>query len=311
MNNGHDRRGSSARGGGAGARSAILGIVYIIAATLCFGTMPIFGRIAHAAGVAIPTLLVLRFTIGAACLWAIMFSRGVPCPTGKWLLLLIAIGMLGLAGQAYCYFNALTLASVGLVTLIFYLYPAMVAILARLVLRHPLTRLQIAAVALALAGSALTIGKAGDGRPLGILLAAASAAIYAAWILAGSRLPGSVAPLAATTVITTSAAVVYGVMAAAKGFQPPRNLAGWTGVLGLAVLNSVLALLFFFEGLKRVGPVRASVYSTIEPVFALVLALLLLGEPIGWLRAAGGALILAAVVILAREEVRAAAATGP
>jgi drug/metabolite transporter (DMT)-like permease len=82
-------------------------------------------------------------------------------------------------------------------------------------------------------------------------------------------------------------------------------------VLGLALINSVLALLFFFEGLKRVGPVRASVYATIEPVFALVLAAVLLGEPITLLRVAGGALILGAVIILAQEEVHSAASTEP
>ncbi|MGA2080350.1 MAG: DMT family transporter [Holophaga sp.] len=293
-----------------GARNVPLGI-FIIASALCFGTMPIFGRIAQGAGVPIPTLLVLRFAIGAACLWTILACRGEACPTGKWFLLLVAIGSLGLAGQAFCYFNALNLASVGLVTLLFYLYPAMVAVLARVVLRHPLTGLQITAVVLALAGSALTIGKAGDGKPLGIALAVASAVIYSAWILAGSRLPASVPPIAATAVITTSAAVVYACLAALKGFQLPRSLAGWTGVLGLALINSVLALLFFFEGLKRVGPVRASVYSTIEPVFALVLAAALLGEPITMLRVAGGALILGAVVILAREEVHSAASTEP
>jgi drug/metabolite transporter (DMT)-like permease len=215
-----------------GARNVALGIFYIIASALCFGTMPIFGRIAQGAGVPIPSLLVLRFTIGAACLWMIMAYRGEACQTGEWLLLLVAIGSLGLAGENFCYFNALTLASIGLVTLLFYLYPAMVAVLARVVFRHPLTGLKVTAVVLSLAGSALTIGKAGDGKPLGIALAIASAVIYSAWILAGSRLPTSVSPLAATAVITTGAAAVYGCLAVLKGFLLPRNLAGWTGCWG-------------------------------------------------------------------------------
>ncbi len=297
--------------GAARARSVVLGITYVIASALCFGCMPFFGRMAQAAGVDIPSLLVLRFTIGAACLWTILLCRGEACPRGKWLLMLIAIGSLGLAGQAYCYFIAITMASVGLVTLLLYLYPAMVAILARVVFRSRLSRLQVSAVALALAGSALTIGRAGDGTPLGIILAVVAAAIYAAWIVAGSRLPASVPPIAATAVLTTAAAVSYACLAAVQGFHLPRTPLGWTAVLGLAFFNSVLAILFFFEGLKRVGPVRASVYSTIEPVFAVVLAAILLGEPITLMRVAGGVLILGAVIILAREEVRTAAAAQP
>jgi drug/metabolite transporter (DMT)-like permease len=48
--------------------------------------------------------------------------------------------------------------------------------------------------------------------------------------------------------------------------------------------------------------VRASVYSTIEPATTLVLAAVLLGEQVTWLRAAGGALIIGAVVLLTRGE---------
>jgi drug/metabolite transporter (DMT)-like permease len=67
------------------------------------------------------------------------------------------------------------------------------------------------------------------------------------------------------------------------------------------VVCTVLAILFFFEGLERVGPVRASVFSTVEPVFTIVLAACFLGESVGFLRLLGGTLILGAVVLLAKE----------
>jgi len=70
----------------------------------------------------------------------------------------------------------------------------------------------------------------------------------------------------------------------------------------------VLAILFFFEGLERVGPVRASVFSTIEPVFTVLLAAAVLGERITLTRVFGGALIVGAVILLARESVLAAGA---
>jgi len=80
----------------------------------------------------------------------------------------------------------------------------------------------------------------------------------------------------------------------------PYTPAGWLAVLAIAVVGTVVAIAFFLAGLARLGPVRASTYSTLEPVFTVALAAILLGEQVTALRALGGALILAAVLILAR-----------
>jgi drug/metabolite transporter (DMT)-like permease len=300
--------------GPAGPREAAKGIACILVSALCFGSMPIFARAAYRAGVDVGTLLLLRFTLAAACMWILFAARGLSLPRGRGLATLVVLGAVGYAGQAWCYFTAIGLASVGLVSLLLYLYPALVALLARIVFRAPLTGWQYAAVAIALAGSALTIGKAGDGKPLGIFLGLLAAVIYSVYILAGSRLPAAISPTAATAVITTAAAATFAGLAAARGLRPPATAAGWAAVLAVAGVT-VLAILFFFEGLERVGPVRASVYSTVEPVATLTLAALLLGEPVTAARILGGVLILGAVILLAREELRsgqaAAAATPP
>jgi drug/metabolite transporter (DMT)-like permease len=279
------------------------GILYILASALCFGSMPFFARRAYAAGVDLPTLLMLRFSLAAACMWALFAGRRLSLPRGRGLALLLVMGAVGYAGQAFCYFSAITMASVGLVSLLLYLYPALVALLARIVFRHPLSGAQVAAVAIALAGSALTIGRAGDGQPLGIGLSLLAAVIYSCYILAGSRIPAGITPIAVTAVITSAAAAVFAVAAVMKGPRLPATPEGWLAVLAVAVVSTV-AILFFFEGLERVGPVRASVYSTVEPVFTVSLAALLLGEPFTVTRVGGGLLIVAAVLLLAREELR-------
>jgi drug/metabolite transporter (DMT)-like permease len=280
------------------------GIAYTLASGLCFGAMPIFARFAYAAGVNLPTLLLLRFVLAAACMWALLLRKGLALPRGRWLAVLAVMGGVGYAGQAFCFFEAITMASVGLVSLLLYLYPAVVAVLSWAVLRHRLSGLQVAAVAIALAGSALTIGRAGDGTVLGIFLGVLAAVVYSCYIIIGSRIPAAISPTASTAVITSAAAVTYAGAAAVRGVRLPATPVGWVAVLGVALVCTVMAILFFFEGMERVGPVRASVYSTVEPMFTLTLAALLLGEPITLLRALGGALIVAAVVLLAREELR-------
>ncbi len=296
-----DRAPASASAG----RRRALGIAYVVASGLCFGSMPLFARRAASDGVDTATLLLLRFSSASAFMWALAFARRVPLPRGRALAMLVAMGAVGYAGQAFCYFAALRLASAGLVALLLYLYPALVALLARVVFGHRLAPAQLGAVALALAGSVLTVGHAGDGRPLGIFLGVLAAVIYSAYILTGSRLPPGVAPTASTAVVTSAAALVYAGVVAARGAHLPATLDGWAAVGGIALVGTVFAIGFFLAGLERVGAVRASVYSAVEPVFTLALAALLLGEAVTPLRLGGGALIVLAVVLLARSDGRA------
>lgn len=281
-------------------RRAAAGVLFVAASALAFGSMPIFARVAYASGVDASTLLLLRFTVAAAVMWAVVGARRARLPRGRGLAALVAMGAMGYAGQAFCYFTALTLASAGLTALLLYLYPALVAILSRVVFRQPFSPAQAGAVALALVGSALTIGPLGDGRPLGILFGLLAALIYSVYIMTGSRLPPDVGSTASTAIITSSAALVYGAIALVRGVRLPSTPAGWLAVLAIAVVGTVVAIAFFLAGLARLGPVRASTYSTLEPVFTVALAAILLGEQVTALRALGGALILAAVLILAR-----------
>ena len=79
-------------------------------------------------------------------------------------------------------------------------------------------------------------------------------------------------------------------------FQRPAPTApgGRSTVLGV-VVGAILA---FFAGLARVGPTTASILSTLEPVVTVALAALVFGESLGAVQLAGGALVLAAVVVL-------------
>ena len=71
---------------------------------------------------------------------------------------------------------------------------------------------------------------------------------------------------------------------------------------GIALLSTVLAITLFFAGLERIGPVRASTLSTVEPLCTVVLAAWVLDESMAPVQLAGGALILAAAVLIARAR---------
>ncbi len=112
-------------------------------------------------------------------------------------------------------------------------------------------------------------------------------------------------PPPAMAVVIASAAVVYAPIALGRGPHWPAGPAGWLAIAFLALVSTVGAVGLFFEGMQRIGPTDAATVSTLEPVVAVSLAALFLGESIGPLAAAGGAAILAAVLVLARSEIRA------
>jgi drug/metabolite transporter (DMT)-like permease len=280
----------------------LIGVFLIIISGISFGTGAIFARLAYEAGTTPMTFLFLRFGIASICMLFIMLVRGIPLPRGRILLILMLMGAVGYVGQSFCYFTALTLVSAGLVALLLYLHPAVVTVLAVIILKEPISKWKIIALMFALVGTALTIGPAGGGKPLGIILSLGAAFIYSFYILVGSKITKQGTAIQSSTVIITSAAIVYSGIIAIKGPAFPTTLLGWASVSAVSLISTVLAIVTFLAGLERVGPTNASILSTIEPVTTVILAMLVLDEVITPLRIAGGMMILFAVIILARSE---------
>lgn len=280
------------------------GILFIIISAISFGAMPIFARIAYEAKADPLTVLFLRFGIAAVIMFAILFASKTPLPRGLLLVELILLGAIAYVGESLAYFTALTMASAGLVALLLYIYPALVTTISAIFLKEHLTTMKIVALFLALSGTALTIQITSGGSIVGILLGIAAAVDYAIYILLGSRIVKRSGSIGSTAVIIASTAGVYAIIAPIHGLTFPVDVQGWVAILAIALVSTVLAFVTFFAGLKRIGPTTASTLSTFEPIVAVALAAVVLGETITPVQALGGALILAAVVILSRNELR-------
>lgn len=262
--------------------------------------MAIFAKVAYADGADVLTVLAVRFAVAGVCMLALAVARGAQLPRGRTLAALMALGGVGYVAQALAYFSALTMASAGLVALLLYVYPAIVTVAAALIFGERLTPLKVAALVVALTGTALTLGDIGGGRPLGIVLALAAAVAYATYILVSSRVVPRAGAIPAATVVMLAAAAVLGTAVAIAGPSVPQTLQGWGAIGGLALVSTVVAMVTFFAGLQRIGPADASTVSTVEPVVTVALAALVLHESLSVVQLIGGALIVAAVVVLAR-----------
>ena len=280
-------------------------MLFVVISAIAFGAIPIFARAAYRAGSDPISVLFFRFTVASVIMIPLITVRKIQFPRGWFLLGLILMGGIGYVGQSFCYFTALTMASAGLVAVLLYLYPAMVVIFSTMLFKERITGLKFLALILALTGTVLTIGLGGGGSLLGIALAMTAPCIYSAYFLAGSKITKEVDILSSSTVVMISASFVFGALIAVKGLKLPQTWVGWGGVLAISLISTVIAIITFFAGLKRVGPTNASMLSTFEPVTTVILAAIVFGEEVTLMRMVGGVLILFAVILLAKSEFKA------
>jgi drug/metabolite transporter (DMT)-like permease len=270
---------------------------------LCFGLLPVFNRYAAADGLGVPTLLSLRFLVSGAALWAWLLARRAP-RTLAWRQRLgfIVMGLLYVI-ESGLYFLSSRRIPGALTALLLYLYPALVAMWEWAAGRHPLKGRGLVALLCSLLGVALAAGSPGKGTDLpGLLMGLATAFGYTVYMVVGAKLQkGASALLSSAWIMATAGLVFLAIAVAACDWQPDAALRAWKPLLGLIVICTVLPIPLLLAGMARIGAARASVMSTLEPLGAAAFGALLLGE---WLRPmqwAGGALILAAVILLSSE----------
>ena len=279
----------------------LTGILLIAISAASFGTLAIFGRFLYADGLDTFTMLFLRFGLAALLMLVILIVRRETLPRGKILLQLVGMGALGYVGQSFSYLTAIKYASAGLVALLLYLYPSFVFVLSMIVLREKVTWVKVAALVLALIGTALTVDPAG-GQIQGILLAICAALIYSVYIIIGTNVMKHVSPVQSSVVIFASAGTVYGVLMAANGVHLPATNTGWINITGIVLVATVIPVVTFLAGLARIGPTSAAMLSTLEPVVTVLLAVWIFDERLKAIVMLGGGLILAAVILLTRGE---------
>ncbi|MEW6045737.1 MAG: DMT family transporter [Bacillota bacterium] len=291
------------------ARSAArfaAGVLLVLSSAVAFGAMPALARVAYAYGATAFTLLAARFAVAWAALAVVSrvaAARG-PARSGGTLrrdrVAGLLLGAALYAGTAMGFFAALQFVPASVAALLFYTYPALVAAGSAGIHRYAPGKAQGAAVAAAVAGSALVAGASLrdlDGR--GVVLALAAAASYAGYILLSHSVQARLGTSDLARRVSAGAlfSSLAAVLIAGDSFTAIRA-PGWAAAVTLGLVSTVYAVTAFLAGMARVGPTVASVLSAAEPVTALALAALVLGEHLAPAQAVGAALIVTAVVLV-------------
>jgi drug/metabolite transporter (DMT)-like permease len=285
----------------------VSGTLLALTSATAFGVMPVLTKLVYEDGADLVGVLAVRFTVAGLVLLALARLRGERLPGRRGLLALALLGGVGYVSQSLCYFSALERISAGLTALLLYAHPAMVVVLAAVLLGVRPRPVAVACVVVATVGTALTIGPVGAAEVGGVLLGLGAALAYALYIVLSSRVlvTGAAAgtgPLATSAVVMGAAGIVYDTAALATRPQLPQAATAWLALLGVALVGTVVAVGAFFAALERLGPSDTSVVSTAEPVVSVAVAAAVLGERLGPVQVAGGVLVLVAVVVLARRR---------
>jgi drug/metabolite transporter (DMT)-like permease len=286
------------------------GVLLCLLSAAAFGTLGIFGKLASEAGANTATTLLVRFAL-AGLVFAAVLSV-----TGRWerlprrvILTGLGLGAFGYSLQSALFFAAIERLDVSMVALLLYTYPAFVTLAAIALGRAAPSLRTGVALTVASAGLVLVLLAGGGGgfEAVGALLALGASLTYTTYILVSDGVIADVDPFALALLVLTGASASFTVGGLATG-SLDLALPGeaWLWLVLIALVSTVVAVSAFFAGLRRVGPSEAAILSTFEPPVTVMLAFLILGERLTVAQLAGGALVLAAVVMLQLPARRAA-----
>lgn len=275
------------------------GSLYILFSALMYATLPILVKLAYSSGLTPGNALWLRYLCSTVIL--VVFIRLTQ--QGPVLSLsrpVVAQGTFLTIGGVF-YFLSLQSLSAGLATIIFFTHPVLVACLSIVFLGDKFSPRLFGGLILALAGIALVSGWGYLSASLsswGLMYAFLSCICYALYSLIGQKSLVRHDPLPITATLSLAAMIIlapifYGDLQMLAQVTVSQILIA----LAMAILNTLLAVLFFLKGVQQIGAARATLLSTAEPVFCVVMAYFALGETLtGW-QAVGAVMIFASMLL--------------
>ncbi len=275
--------------------------LFILTSAVLYGVSPILAKVAYSYGVPPLTLLALRSTFAAACLWLGLLLTGTPVRLPRSAIAsLLAIGGTLLPVQVFSYFWALRYLPASSASVLANSYPLHVAWMGWLFLGERLRRGEIVVLGVVALGAALVAGQTPTARGgLGLASLGVATLLSAVYIVVARRLMRDVHPLAAMAVLLpASAAVYWSAGLATRQLMFAFPLPAFLAVLGSAVTAALTAPLLVLSGLRTIPAARAAMLGMLEPVVTVSLSILLLGDLMTPLRAVGIAIVISGIAVL-------------
>ena len=257
----------------------------------------------------------LRYVV--ASLFLVMLtlkSEGLPRTMGgKKIIALLLLGITGVFAYNLFFFKGLELISAGRASLIIANNPIFIAVFSFLFFAEKMTPLKVAGILISVSGAVIAIS---GGNPAALLsggLGMGDAYIFCAvcsWVaysLIGKRAMNQFSPLAAVTGAAVIGMVMLSIPAWLSGMPaelPLYRPIDWAAIFYLGFFGTVLGFVWYYDGIKAIGPARAGLFINFVPLSAITLGYLLLGEPVTFSLLFGAALVVSGVILTNTASVR-------
>ena len=299
-------------------RQPWLGYLMVLSAAVLFAVNGVVSKVILASGLSSLRLTEVRVTgaaIGLVAALALARRSSLRVRRRRELVFLGAFGICGLAFVQWLYFLAIHRLEIGIALLIQYLAPLLVALWARFVAHRPVRRRLWLALALALSGLTLVVqiwrGSAIGLDTLGVAAALAAAVAFAAYILMAEHGVERRDAVSLTTYGFVFAALFFAAIqpwwsfpehlvterVSLLGNLSSSHLPVWALMVWMVVLGAIVPFGLFVGSLRHIPATRASILAMLEPVVATAVAWAWLDESLGATQIAGGAIVLAGIVL--------------
>jgi drug/metabolite transporter (DMT)-like permease len=275
-----------------------VGSVLGLGAAFSYGVVVVVQRSLAKEHLPVSTVVGGRYALASLLLLAVLAASGRPLrpePGER-----VRAGLLGLVGyvvHSTLFYLALGHGSAAGVAMLFYLYPAVVAVLEVAARLRPPSARVLAAPVLSGLGVAvvLTRGQQIALAPAGTALALSAAVAVSIYLLASSRLIRRSHPMVTAAWVAGGVAVSMATGGTAlAGFSLPADAVGRLVLAGFATAAATTCV---YAALPRLGAGPTAIYMALQALVALVLAGVTLGEPITGVHAAGGVALLAGAAL--------------
>jgi len=265
--------------------------------------------------------LVAFLVIGVA-LRKVPFTRLSSIPRTEWLQLAVMGGFV--AGTTISLFFAFERTTIATALIVFYTFPAWVAIAAVPLFGEHLSLRKLAAIGLSGVGLLMLLAAPAEGGsgidPVGVGLALVASFCQAGFALVGAGGFRSVPALQSAAMLRLFAAAIYGFLLVpllillGQGTtitDPVDSPEAWALILVAGVIGAAIPAVLIIAGYRRVGPTRGAVLMLVEPVTGAFLAALLLAEQPTVVQLAGGLLVLVGAALVQLTPVSRPGTTTP
>lgn len=266
------------------SRNAIIGYPAGIITGVTYGLNPLFGVPLMNNGASIESILFFRYLFAVLILGAFMLVRRQSFKISwKQAGVLLVLGLL-YCSSSICLFGSYNYIASGLATTLVFLYPVLVAIIMVFLRVVPSWQVWLA-IAITFIGVLIMTqdGNSGSINPIGVLLSLGSAFVYALFIIIINR--SKTISNITNSLLTFYALLVGGIVFLGKIIYSNTNMMiginssfDWLNLIGLAILPTVVSTATLAVATRNIGATKASVLGVFEPITAILVGTIFLGE---------------------------------